>query len=548
MASFAFIPRKFAKAPKASISTVPSQTHTASVTVLPRDVKGKGKDERETGPTKANSKVKYSDSDYINLVCMALSDYALWADSDFRRKIDLSGTGEDALEEDKGCKSSSLFDEFYKVIPLSYVLHHSPVLRGLRLDDAQTAIVKALRTHAPDFVEVRLLVSQPSSSTWYGGQGKEKGGYEIRRKSRDETTGRSKQDWENLTIYMENIPIQHRSIPGIAAFTHALLVGSDRSVKDMVTRVQNITLPPHHQDKPGDMPSCKGFALVTLSDPRDVDYMLTSWPWNRQHGHKQVEKPLEEYGEVREASKFGFRALPKSLWDQLKEEYLAYRQKLVDEINAYQDTNDIPEPSHAPMKRVYVEEKRPEAPVKPVETYSDEPSTKSKIEYHSPYPYNCLVFVRNIYPETNKTTLRKLFETAFQDAISSGQLKDGGIDYTDFNKGMDSCHVRLSTPQHAEQFVQHFSAHPISQANGLDDKGVPPDASRKAITVELVLGKREELYWQHLPEKIRQQAVEKAVNILQGGASNNNAVGDEGAGNNVETGERKRKRKKRSGD
>ena len=35
-----------------------------------------------------------------------------------------------------------------------------------------------------------------------------------------------------------------------------------------------------------------------------------------------------------------------------------------------------------------------------------------------------------------------------------------------------------------------------------------------AITPELVLGKREELYWEKVPEKVRRQAVEKALKVL----------------------------------
>jgi RNA recognition motif-containing protein len=46
------------------------------------------------------------------------------------------------------------------------------------------------------------------------------------------------------------------------------------------------------------------------------------------------------------------------------------------------------------------------------------------------YPPNCFVFVRNIHPETNKTTLRTFFAKAVE-------VKEA-INYVNFNKGMGS--------------------------------------------------------------------------------------------------------------
>lgn len=44
----------------------------------------------------------------------------------------------------------------------------------------------------------------------------------------------------------------------------------------------------------------------------------------------------------------------------------------------------------------------------------------------------------------------------------------------------------------------------------------PANAPSPASTVtpELVLGKREEVYWEKVPEKVRRQAVEKALKLL----------------------------------
>lgn len=52
------------------------------------------------------------------------------------------------------------------------------------------------------------------------------------------------------------------------------------------------------------------------------------------------------------------------------------------------------------------------------------------------------------------------------------------------------------------------------QSHGLDDIGKTPGVSQKAITTEIIEGKKEEVYWEKVPEKVRRQAVEKAVKAL----------------------------------
>ena len=48
------------------------------------------------------------------------------------------------------------------------------------------------------------------------------------------------------------------------------------------------------------------------------------------------------------------------------------------------------------------------------------------------------MFVRNVHPETNKTTLRSLFLHARgPTGIEVGKKDDDGLDYLDYTKGMD---------------------------------------------------------------------------------------------------------------
>ena len=77
------------------------------------------------------------------------------------------------------------------------------------------------------------------------------------------------------------------------------------------------------------------------------------------------------------------------------------------------------------------------------------------------------------------------------------------------------------------------------QTEGLDGAGSPgSDCARRPLAVEAVGGEREELYWGKVPEKVRRQAVERAVT---GAAlsSDKGAAGAEEAG-----GKRKRRRMK----
>ena len=113
---------------------------------------------------------------------------------------------------------------------------------------------------------------------------------------------------------------------------------------------------------------------------------------------------------------------------------------------------------------------------------------------------------------------------------------------------LPQCHLRLATPKHAQVLVGYFRDHKHTQSQGLDDIGALTDAELGSITTELVVGKREELYWQKVPEKIRKQAVQKVVDVMQrNGASingKNNITGTPDLDGNEE-GEMKRKKRRK---
>ncbi|KAI0071825.1 hypothetical protein K474DRAFT_491243 [Panus rudis PR-1116 ss-1] len=297
---------------------------------------------------------------------------------------------------------------------------------------SEAMVAKALRAHAEDGFDVRLLMSNPSRAIWYGkgpATNSSAGGYEIRTKDWQAVLERarnsSRHDWESQTIYMECVSVQYRSVAGIHRFTELLLRDrySQASSSSTLRYIQNITLPRHHLDKPTDQPKCKGFALVTLDNLELAEHLLQRWPWEREL-FPTVDEDLPD--EIQHAKRFGFRTLTKSRWDKLNEEYLAYRQRIIDQLAQ----EEMSRPSAEVHDDDPVEETREQKPAPPIPD-THPPATT----LFSSYPLGCLVFVRNVHPETNKTTLRGLFSKAFARPDAAVSSTDG-LDYVDFNKGI----------------------------------------------------------------------------------------------------------------
>ena len=177
---------------------------------------------------------------------------------------------------------------------------------------------------------------------------------------------------------------------------------------------------------------------------------------------KDKESSIEEISPFQvEATKFGLRVLSKAKWEGLRAEYLCYRQELVDEINTYQDEGQS-EVHGGGRKRRYLDEIHDQEEEQITEEDSNQTqgihiqSQSSKntvipannlvlgtasIYLNSAYPPGCLVFVRNVHSDTNKTTLRSLFlharRSSVESRVESGKKDDGGLDYLDYTKGMD---------------------------------------------------------------------------------------------------------------
>jgi hypothetical protein len=205
----------------------------------------------------------------------------------------------------------------------------------------------------------------------------------------------------------ENIPVKYKNLAGFSRFILALLPTPGATSH---SRIQGITLLPHHSDPPGTESRHKPFALVTFVHAEDVQSILEAWPWGRSQASQHS-------GEASEAAKFGFRTLSKAQWDKRNAEYLAYRANI---LAGLEDAEMLPTANGLNPSSSHTDTILPPVPT----------DNTMHLTSASAYPPNCLVFVRNIHPETNKTTLRNFF-------AKSMETKDA-IDYVDFNKGMDS--------------------------------------------------------------------------------------------------------------
>lgn len=114
--------------------------------------------------------------------------------------------------------------------------------------------------------------------------------------------------------------------------------------------------------------------------------------------------------------------------------------------------------------------------------------------------------------------------------------------------------MRLSAPYHARALVTAFHSRPLVQRQGLDSTGAEGDVEGegiKPISMEVVEGAREELYWSKVPEKIRREAVRKAIAQASSAGDGDGdtkeqpeAVQGEDAGE--QEGKRKRKRRRKA--
>ena len=218
----------------------------------------------------------------------------------------------------------------------------------------------------------------------------------------------------------EKFPARIRSIGAIYRFVLSLLNSREDCSFDAI---QDIRLAPPSDGEMESKRSFKGFAFVTLYSMGLVKTLLEDWSWIPGDRSAPVSGriPASASTDVTDAHKCGTRVITKARWEELRDEYFAYRAQLLDAVRQ--------------------EERKSGARVQPRSGIAEPALSPSVLDgpFHSPvpqdYPRGCLVFARNIHTETNKTTLRNLFSSAV------GFSQDV-LDYVDFNKGMDSVSLK----------------------------------------------------------------------------------------------------------
>ncbi|KAJ4489622.1 hypothetical protein C8J55DRAFT_547634 [Lentinula edodes] len=531
--SFAFIPRKLGK--KALTTSIPAPPAGNS--------KGKAAAVNlPAAPSTSTVPAPRADEElaeeFAILVVLSLTEYALWTNADLRRQM------EETPEDEHG------------FVPLRYILKHSPLLQEQQHYSqhiksklpSESVIVKAIRKHAEYNIEVRMVLSGPTWTNWGSSSaGTDEGMYEIRSNTKvsqglEGAEGYMRNYWANRTIYIENIPPAHRTVHGIFQFVR------DTYPSTNYPSIQRISFPPHYLDTdtdtssfhqiPKSRPKCKGFAFVVFSSVGEVDQFSAMWKWERARSgpvpikadtsHSLVSRTSSASSDV-EARKYGFRALPKAQWDALKDEYVAWRQQLLEQVLAEQD-DDVDEEMKYEVVSQWGEEEEYNEFGNGENSHSIQsnvPQTSSissanlPLTSSSPFPPNCLVFIRNIHAGTNKTTLRTLLSKALINGVEKGientQPQDISqcIDYVDYTKGMDTCYIRFSSPSQASALQSYLTRHCIVQNTALDDTGIEVGKAQtdkpKYVEVEVVQGKKEEIYWEKVPIKVRQEAVWKAI-------------------------------------
>ena len=213
-----FIPRKVAQSlrkPEAIASgpsadtakpSLSSSFATSRSTLLrPEDVSRQTPIASYKGKEKGSDAPKpLSEDDYAILLCLAVSDYSLWADADLRKTIEFTEDGCTCMFRFSMIPHPQAAD-----IPLMYLTRRLALEDRVEEHPPETMFVKAIRRHASDVFNVRMQMSAPSRSAWYGKSLSNKdnsGGYELCLKDWNETLQRAvnatRDGWEMRSIYV----------------------------------------------------------------------------------------------------------------------------------------------------------------------------------------------------------------------------------------------------------------------------------------------------------------------------------------------------------
>ncbi|KAM0789905.1 hypothetical protein ACM66B_006746 [Microbotryomycetes sp. NB124-2] len=320
----------------------------------------------------------------------------------------------------------------------------------------------------------------------------------------------------------------------------------------------------------------RGFAFVVFKSREDAERILKTWRWDHSAVERSSKESCEpgvaagtEEGDVsmREdesaklenlARSYGLRALSYKRWLELKSEYLGYKKSLFVLADAYADrtqqqrrqrmrgsppppspsTERVPLPERPPTsknqkraaemnaesssKRSAKRTKRASSPSdwsRHVRPPSPEIPLDSEqaLEAKGAFPKGCIMWLRNVHEKSTKNSLKTVLSKLLE------ELEEGsgtGVEFVDYEKGLDNCHVRFASSHLATLSHEHFTANECVQlaSNYISSpalsqtppEGVNPDPTRRPLVSQILEGERERIYWQQLPESTRREARKSA--------------------------------------
>ncbi|KAG8889656.1 hypothetical protein FRB98_003459 [Tulasnella sp. 332] len=433
---------------------------------------GKGKSKSVTVEPPKNTDTA---QELAALLELSLSNYSLWCAPELRMIVE---TREDGW------------------LSLVSLLRHSHLLQDMECMEQSCAL--ALSAHGTGYLEVQMTLSSRSRYS------NDYGLYNVRRNdwasiSALELASFSEEYWEERTIYVENIPPPHRTHTHM--ITQFLL--SILSFPSTPFYVEGLIFP-GREGSEREQTKCRGFAFVVCGTVEEAEQALRLWSWDGISNRlSAVSKESVNDVDVKTDMEI---VAAKARWTELKEEYFERRQQIL-ALNSESWTR----PASDRLAHVdSIPARTIAAPI--IAALVTKPLAKPSV--HDSFPRGCLLFVRNLHPETNKTTLKKLLNQAFGSTSSDGSE----LTYVDFTKGVDTCHIRTSCSAFASDIVNFFSARRILQIGALDDRGTCGDGKlgQQPIQMEIVDGRREEIYWEKVPEKTRLAAVSLAAQKING--------------------------------
>ncbi|KAM0751716.1 hypothetical protein T439DRAFT_324915 [Meredithblackwellia eburnea MCA 4105] len=159
-----------------------------------------------------------------------------------------------------------------------------------------------------------------------------------------------------------------------------------------------------------------------------------------------------------------------------------------------------------PYQHTRLQESKPPSP------HAVELTGDDAVNFPGAFPTGCVLWIRNLWLKSTRSSLRNMFEGLLEE-LEEGYRK--GVEFIDYEKGLDTCHLRFSSSHLASRLNDHLNSTPLAHtapAILTPFAEVDPSLANSAsdpihpLTSQVLAGSRERLYWENLPEATRREA------------------------------------------